>query len=194
MHPSQVREDTWSQLLERVGQKRDESAFQQLFKHFEPLIKGFCVNQGGVNYSADFADEIVQEVMIKVWQKAPYFDPSKAAASTWIYTVMRNCRIDLLRKNQRHQITDGGSLEVDDLWDETTENQPFVYLQHSRNEDLIRQSFESLPVEQRQALTQVYMQGKTHSEIAEASGLPLGTVKSRVRMGLQKLQQSISRW
>lgn len=185
------RDDTWSRLLEKVGQDRDEQAFAQLFAHFAPLIKGFCLGNLNANFPADSADEIVQEVMFKVWQKAPGYDSGKAAASTWIYTVMRNCRIDLMRRNKRTP-TDNDAIEIDDIWDEADDDQAFVYLQQSTNEVLIEKSFTQLPPEQRQVLTQVYMQGKTHQQISDETGLPLGTVKSRVRIGLKKMQTLIT--
>ena len=136
------------------------------------------------------ADELVQEVMLKIWTKSKSFDAKKASASTWIFTIMRNCRIDMMRKNGRHNINQD-DIEVDDIWDDDIENQPFVSLQHARNETVIDKSLKQLPTEQKQVLAQVYMQGKSHSEIADETGLPLGTVKSRVRMGLKKLQISI---
>ncbi len=184
------RDDTWSRLLEQVGRERDEAAFARLFAHFAPLIKGFCLGNLNGNFPADAADEVVQEVMFKVWQKSPSFDSSKAAASTWIYTVMRNCRIDLIRRNQRTP-TDREGIDVDDIWDEADDDHAFVYLQQASNEALIDRSFTQLPPEQRQVLTQVYMQGKTHQQIADETGLPLGTVKSRVRIGLKKMQTLI---
>ena len=95
-----------------------------------------------------------------------------------------------MRKNGRHNINQD-DIEVDDIWDDDIENQPFVSLQHARNETVIDKSLKQLPTEQKQVLAQVYMQGKSHSEIADETGLPLGTVKSRVRMGLKKLQISI---
>lgn len=186
----QQRDDTWSMLLERVGQARDEQAFARLFAHFAPLIKGFCLGNLSRNFSADAAEEIVQEVMFKVWQKAPSFDSTKAAASTWIYTIMRNSRIDLMRRNQRIPI-DRDVIDIDDIWDEADDDQAFVYLQQSSDEALIDKSFAQLPSEQRQVLMQVYMQGKTHQQIADETGLPLGTVKSRVRIGLKKMQTLI---
>ena len=184
------RDDTWSRLLEQVGQARDEQAFAQLFAHFAPLIKGFCLGNLNSNFPADAADEVVQEVMFKVWQKAPGYDATKAAASTWIYTVMRNCRIDLMRRNKRTP-TDSDAIDIDDIWDEADDDQAFVYLQQASNEALIDKSFTQLPPEQRQVLTQVYMQGKTHQQISDETGLPLGTVKSRVRIGLKKMQTLI---
>ncbi len=185
--PSGARDDTWSRLLERVGQERDESAFAQLFAHFAPLIKGFCLGNVNTNFPADAADEIVQEVLFKVWQKAPSYDATKAAASTWIYTVMRNCRIDVMRRNRR-TISDSGVIEIEDIWDEAADDQAYVYLQQASNETLIHNAFGQLPAEQRLVLNQVYMQGKTHQQISTETGLPLGTVKSRVRIGLKKMQ------
>ncbi len=185
--PSGAREDTWSRLLERVGQERDENAFAQLFAHFAPLIKGFCLGNVNASFPADAADEIVQEVLFKVWQKAPSYDATKAAASTWIYTVMRNCRIDVMRRNKR-TITDSGVIEIEDIWDEAADDQAYVYLQQASNETIIQNAFKQLPTEQRVVLTQVYMQGKTHQQISTETGLPLGTVKSRVRIALKKMQ------
>lgn len=187
-----VRDDTWSQLLTRVGEHRDESAFAQLFAHFAPMIKGFCLSHASHRLPGDSADELVQEVMVKVWIKAPSYNAGKAAASTWVFTVMRNCRIDLMRRNSRH-LVNHDAVEVDDIWDEAADNQPFVRLQQVRDENLVSTSFEGLPVEQKQVLTQVYMQGKSHSEIAHETGLPLGTVKSRVRMALKKLHTTIGK-
>jgi RNA polymerase sigma factor (sigma-70 family) len=185
--PSGARDDTWSRLLERVGQQRDESAFAQLFAHFAPLIKGFCLGNLNGSFPADAADEIVQEVLFKVWQKAPSYDATKAAASTWIYTVMRNCRIDVMRRNRR-TISDSGVIEIEDIWDEAADDQAYTYLQQANNETLIQNAFLQLPAEQRLVLNQVYMQGKTHQQISTETGLPLGTVKSRVRIGLKKMQ------
>ena len=103
---------------------------------------------------------------------------------------MRNCRIDLMRRNKRTP-TDKDGIDIDDIWDEADDDQAFVYLQQSSNEALIDRSFTQLPPEQRQVLTQVYMQGKTHQQISDETGLPLGTVKSRVRIGLKKMQTLI---
>ena len=187
-----VREDNWSKLLTRVGQTRDQEAFELLFAHFAPMIKGFYLANPNQSLPGEAADELVQEVMFKVWTKAPWYDAGKAAASTWIFAVMRNGRVDMIRRNSRHRI-DCADVDVDDIWDEELDHQPFLRLQQSRNEDLIQASFASLPPDQKQALSQVYRQGKSHSEIAAETGLPLGTVKSRVRMGLKKLQAALVR-
>ncbi len=179
------RDDDWSNLLTRVGHQ-DESAFAEVFAHFAPLIKGFC--QSNKTYlSGDSAEELVQEVMIKIWQKASNFDPTRASASTWIYTIARNTRIDYLRKHAKHDIN-SSPLETEDIWDESSDNQPFVFMKRSREEKEVAQLLDGLPPEQLRCIEKVYMEGKSQSEIAEELDLPLGTVKSRVRLGLKKLQ------
>ncbi|MEY4589089.1 MAG: polymerase sigma factor RpoE [Pseudomonadota bacterium] len=180
-----IRTDHLSLLLVQAGEK-NRRAFAELFRHYGPLIKGFAIQHANYRFPVEAADELVQEVMLKVWLKADNFDPSKSSANTWVYTVMRNCRIDLVRRGQRRNF-EGCDLDVDDLWDESEDHSPFSVLQQGRQQQQIAQGFEQLPLEQKQALTFVYMHGKSHAEMAEETGLPLGTVKSRVRMGLKKL-------
>lgn len=186
------RDDEWSVLLEKVATQRCQAAFSELFKHFAPLIKGFCVsNISGIN--TDNSDELVQEVLLKVWRKAESFDAKKSSASTWIFTVMRNTRIDYLRKHSKHSTNVVDGLEADDVWDESLDHQPFVYLQQSRDTRLAREQLKTLPIEQADCLRKVYLEGKSHSEISQELELPLGTVKSRVRLGLKKLQAASKR-
>nr|MBP7912021.1 sigma-70 family RNA polymerase sigma factor [Pseudomonadales bacterium] len=109
---------------------------------------------------------------------------------TWIYTLARNCRIDLLRKKFRAR----EEVDVDELWDLGTEDDVLedeVY--QKRIEVDVRESLGGLPAEQRQIITKVYMEGKSHSEVAEELGLPLGTVKSRVRLAMSKLKVMLDR-
>lgn len=188
----QTRNDEWSNLLLKVGQQQDRQAFERLFAHFAPLIKGFQFSRGGQSSAPEAADELVQEVMFKVWRKAPSFSPDKAAASTWIFTIMRNCRIDAMRRRGRQPDTDD-SLNVEDIWDDSHDDQPLVYLQQSRNQRTVASGIQDLPPEQIHVIEKAYMEGKSHSEISEELGLPLGTVKSRVRLALKKLQSTIVR-
>lgn len=190
---TQTRDDDWSRLLVQVGTHRDRAAFERLFHHYAPLIKGFHYSRSVQAFSAEAADELVQEVMFRVWRKATSFDPARASANTWIYTIMRNCRIDMLRRNSRRQDADGCDVEVDDIWDESPESQPLVVLQHKRSQRDIAEGLRGLPPEQSHVLEKAYMEGKSHSEIAEELGLPLGTVKSRVRLALKKLETILSK-
>lgn len=176
------RDDEWSQCLQTIAEKRDRQAFARLFKHFAPLVKAFALS--GSPLAASHADEIVQEVMLKVWQKAEGYNPRKAAASTWIYTIARNCRTDLYRRLQKFDTP----LAAEDIWLEQEEEEPFFAVQQRRNAQRVKEMLSELPQEQAQILAKVYMEGKSHSEVAEDLQLPLGTVKSRVRLAMQKLQ------
>jgi len=186
--PGEKRTDEWSECLTLVALNQDRAAFTRLFRHFAPLMKAFALS--GSTLSANHADELVQEVMLKVWQKADGFNPEKAAASTWIYTIARNCRTDMFRRLNKFDTP----LSAEDVTHGGTQGEEaFEVLQRRRNRDTIRGLIGELPSEQGQILAKVYMEGKSHSEVAEELDLPLGTVKSRVRLALQKLQIQLER-
>ena len=184
MQLTHKRDDNWSQLLLRVGKQRDRTAFENLFNHFAPLIKGFLLSRPNLTMSSEVAEELVQEIMLKVWQKAPWFESHRASASTWIFTVMRNCRIDTTGRF-------GSSFEnmtVDDLWDDTTESEPFIFLQRSQDQNTVNGNLQKLPVEQFHVIKKMVMESKSQRDISIDLGLPLDTVKSRVHQALKKLQ------
>ena len=176
------RTDEWSECLVLIAQKQDRAAFTRLFRHFAPMMKAFALS--GSIMSANHADELVQEVMLKVWQKAGGFNPEKAAASTWVYTIARNCRTDMFRRLQKFDT----ALTAEDLSTDLESEEAFLLLHQRRNRDKIRELIQELPADQAQILAKVYMEGKSHSEVAGELDLPLGTVKSRVRLAIQKLQ------
>lgn len=189
----------WTRYLVRIGHHRDREAFRRLFDKFSPLIKAFAGRQAPFDLSENMAEELVQETMIKVWQKAESFDPKKANASTWIFTIARNTRIDLIRKNARHQLNKASSnqadyeFDVDDIWIDSDDEDVFNQLAMQRSSENLHASLEDLPDEQAFILKKVYLEDKSHSEIAEELELPLGTVKSRVRLALSKLRLSVER-
>ncbi len=181
--------DPWTIRLQAVALERDRKAYAELFRHFAPLLKSFALSTSGMSSNA-LAEELVQEVMLKIWNRASTFDSAKASATTWIYTLARNCRIDLLRRKFRvHE-----EVDVDELWDFGTDPEELHdELYQKRIEVDIRESLRALPSEQRQIIAKVYMEGKSHSEAAEELNLPLGTVKSRIRLAMSKLKVMLER-
>jgi len=182
-----ARTDEWSECLVLIARQQDRAAFTRLFRHFAPLMKSFAL--AGSTLSANHADALVQEIMLKVWQKAAAFDPARAAASTWIYTIARNCRTDLYRRQQKFDTP----LSADDILGDLEEEDAFTVVHQKRNAQRMRQLMAELPNDQVQILAKVYMEGKSHSEVAGELEIPLGTVKSRVRLALQKLQIQFER-
>lgn len=181
--------DPWTIRLQAVARERDRQAYAELFRHFAPLLKSFALSTSGMSSNA-LAEELVQEVMLKIWNRAATFDSAKASATTWIYTLARNCRIDLLRRKFRvHE-----EVDVDELWDFGTDPEELHdELYQKRIEVDVRESLRALPSEQRQIIAKVYMEGKSHSEVAEELNLPLGTVKSRIRLAMSKLKVLLQR-
>ena len=190
MNESPQPQDKWSDYLERIANTRDRGAFVELFNHFAPQLKAFILSTSGVGDTTQFADELIQDVMLTIWRKATSFDRKKAAASTWIFTIARNRRIDLLRK-QRHLPM---QLQAEDLWEDSDSNEPLESLQQRTIQSRINDSLKTLPIEQRQVLAKVYIEGKSHREVAMELKMPLGTVKSRVRLGLGRLQLALHRY
>lgn len=185
MQPTHKPEDNWSRLLVRVGRQRDRVAFAMLYDHFAPRIKGFCMSNPRISHSA--AEELLQDIMLQVWRKAPYFEANRVSASTWIYTVTRNCRI------ARNHNSGLDTISVDDIWDDTIESPPFVFLQRSRSSDDISQRLQNLPVEQFHVVKKIYTEGQSHGMLSADLDLSVPAVKSRLRMALKKLQMNAVR-
>ena len=177
------------QLMAKVAEDRDKLAFEQLFDHFAPLLRSYSLaREPG---AALLADDLAQEVMIKVWNKAHTYKPDMAAVSTWIFTLARNSRIDYLRRNGRFSTEIDPTEIFNNMEDEGPD--PFQLAQQQRVESKIHEGLKQLPIEQAQVLAKVYLEGKSHQETSDELGLPLGTVKSRVRLALQKLELLLKR-
>ena len=180
----------WAPKMQAIAQHQDRKAFAELFNNFAPLIKGFLMRSKNAGIDEQLAEEIVQETLLKVWRNAASYNPEKSKVSTWIYTIARNCRIDSLRKINFQEC----SLEVEDIWPEQTEDEtPLHHLQQQRSEQAIQEQIKHLSDDQRQVLFKSFMEGKSHSEISQDLNLPLGTVKSRVRLAMQKLSLVLDR-
>ena len=179
--------ENWNAHLEKVGSDQDREAFSRLFAHFSPFLKAFLLKSGGL--TPENAEELVQETMIKVWRKAPTFSASQASASTWIYTIARNTRIDWLRKQNRQNPDD---LTAEDIYDEREEPTPYSSLVQIRNKRHISEQLDKLPEEQAEVLKLMYFQGKSGQQVADSLDLPLGTVKSRIRLALNKMKLGLA--
>lgn len=183
-----VTECTREQLaeaLEKIGTSQDEQAFCLIYAHFAGRVKSFLVGKG---MDDETAEELMQEIMITVWRKASTYDPGKAAASTWIFTIARNRRIDYLRGNYRVEV------ELDDvLLEREQDNEEAARpldeeLNLAQNSNRLHEALGELPKEQQQVMHLSYFRGQSHGDIADWLGLPVGTVKSRIRLALQSVR------
>ncbi|WP_366653829.1 sigma-70 family RNA polymerase sigma factor [Fodinicurvata sp. EGI_FJ10296] len=170
-------------LIEAVGACQDRQAFQALFAHFAPRIKSYLMQSGS---DAGQAEEVAQEVMITVWRRAALFDRRLASASTWIFTIARNKRIDSIRRQRRPQI---------DFEDPAFVPDPVApadrIFEEGEDAERVRAAIETLPEEQRALLRMAFFEDKPHSEIASLCSLPLGTVKSRIRLAMTRLRKQL---
>lgn len=175
--------------LSKVADHRDKDAFAILFDHYVPQLRAYSlVREPGAEL---VADELAQEVMIRVWLKAGSYNPQLANINTWIFTLARNCRIDYLRRNGRF-VSEIDPTEIfNDMEDEGPS--PFQLTHQARLEENIRSGLEKLPREQSEILVKVYLEGKSHQQTSEELKLPLGTVKSRVRLAVKKLKVLVER-
>jgi len=171
----------WVTCIARVRDAQDKAAFARLFAHFAPRVKAFLMRSGA---DAAMADECTQEVMATLWQKAHLFDPARASAATWIFTIARNRKIDALRKARRPE-------PEDVIWgpDESPDQAEILALQ--QESEKLAEAMAALPEKQRALIEKAYFGDLSHSEIAEQTGLPLGTIKSRIRLALDRLRHAM---
>ncbi|MGF1612084.1 MAG: sigma-70 family RNA polymerase sigma factor [Kiloniellales bacterium] len=168
------------QLIVAIARLGDRAAFVALFERFAPRLKTYLRQLGA---EEAVADDLVQDVMLTVWRRAGQFDPKKASASTWIFTIARNRRIDLLRRERRPEYDPSDPLLVPN-----SDLPADRGLERTQTQALLRAAVGALPPEQAALLRMSYLDDKTHSRIAEELGLPLGTVKSRLRLAMEKLR------
>ena len=173
-----------SALLVKVANEGDKAAFGEIFDHFAPRVKAYLMRLGAPGPQAE---DLAQDVMVTVWRKAALFDARQASASTWIFTIARNRRIDSIRRARRPEIDPNDPLFVPD-----PEPQADALLVSAEREDRLRAAMAKLTADQRDLLARAFYDGKSHSEIAAATNLPLGTVKSRLRNIFGKLHGMLS--
>ena len=170
-------------LIEAIAHSRDRAAFATLFAHFGPRLKSYLLRLGS---DESAAEEVAQEAMVMVWRKAETFDRRQASASTWIFTIARNKRIDRLRRERRPEFDPEDPALVPE------EHKPADRVVEAQQaEGRIRAAIEKLPPEQSELIRAAYFEDKTHREIADDRDIPLGTVKSRIRLALVRLRQEV---
>jgi RNA polymerase sigma factor (sigma-70 family) len=171
----------WVVQIYAVRDNNDRAAFAELFGYFAPRVKSFLMKSGA---SPDLAEECTQEVMATLWNKAHLFDPTKASASTWIFTIARNRKIDLLRKQRRPE-------PEDFTWGPEAEPDQADALGLAQETEQLGEALATVPPEQRKLIERAYFGDLSHSEIAAETGLPLGTIKSRIRLALDRLRHAM---
>lgn len=191
--------DDLADLIRAIADRQDRVAFAGLFRHFAPRIKAYLL-RGGV--APGLAEELAQEAMVQVWRKAASFDPAKARASTWIFTIARNLRIDQLRRGGEALpgVEGYGAFAADDDGDRAAPSAPELaddapapdeQIQRRRAERDVHAALAELPAEQREILRLSFFEEQPHAAIAEALAIPLGTVKSRIRLAVGHLRRQL---
>ena len=170
-------------LVASVAQRRDRDAFAILFDYYSPRLNAYLLRLGADRAGAE---EITQEVMVTLWHKADLFDPTKSSLGTWLYRVARNRRIDIARRD-RVDYVDPSEYALDIPDDQLPDADGQIDAQ--TREDVLRTAMADLPEEQRALVRLAFFDSLSHSEIAARTGLPLGTVKSRIRLAFSRLRR-----
>ena len=184
--PSSMSKQDWAECMVKVKDK-DKQAFAVVFQHFAPKLKQFAFKHVG---NEQVAMEMVQETMTTVWHKAHLFDAEKSALSTWVYTIIRNLCFDLLRKQRGKDL----HIHADDIW--SSDYYPLDLVErYSPEQDMLKEQvmrfLDCLPKAQRDVLQAVYIEDLPHQQVAEMFDIPLGTVKSRLRLAVEKLRHTM---
>ena len=176
-------ETNWVALMILVRDAQDRLAFAALFRHFAPRVKAFLMKSGT---PAAVAEECAQDVMATLWQKAQLYDPTRASVATWVFTIARNRRIDMARRDRRPEpeMLDWGPSDEPDQAD------VFAAAEETR---ALSTALAKLPDKQRALIQRAYYGDQSQTEIAAETGLPLGTIKSRIRLALDRLRQTMTR-
>ena len=161
----------------RIAEFRDRDAFSQIYEFFSPRLKNYFIAKG---MNDTFAEELVQETMLKIWRKSKQFNPEKASASTWIFTIARNLHIDSLRKNRLPIVN------IDEIAEKANEElSPEDRIDLNQRQDNVVRALSRLPSAQSKVVYMSFFEDKSHGEISEELRIPLGTVKSRMRLAFE---------
>lgn len=185
MAPKDTNKTDWAALIAAVAGRRDRTAFTVLFEHFAPRIKAF-MQRGGT--SASQAEELAQETMLAVWRKAEKFDPASTGAAAWIFTIARNMRIDAFRRS-RGDVAGPWDVEAEFFIDESAlPDDQFAAVQQDGR---VRGALTQLTPEQMRVVELSFFEERPHIEIAKILDVPLGTVKSRLRLAMKRLRGAL---
>lgn len=168
-------------LIVAVAEHKDQEAFKVLFEHFAPRVKTFMVRSGATSSQAE---ELAQETLLMVWRKANLFNAARAGATAWIFTIARNLRIDGLRRVGRET---NAIFNMDEPG-EDSEQPDEAYISVERDER-VRSAIALLSEEQRRVVQLSFIEDKAHPEIARELNIPLGTVKSRMRLAMKRMRE-----
>ncbi len=168
--------------LEAIALRRDKEAFAVLYRRFAPRVRAYLLKR---NADAATATDVTQDVMLTVWRKAESYDSGRASAASWVFTIARNRYIDRIRRQRRPEPEPEDSVVPSD-------RAPDREVDASRRHAELRAAIAELPAEQRDLIVMAYIEGRSQSDIAAETGLPLGTVKSRFRLAMKKLRERIS--
>ena len=166
-------------LITRIAEAKDRQAYAQLFSRFAPKVKAFVMGQG---MTAAEAEDLAQDALLNVWRKAHLFDAKKATAVTWIYSIARNLRIDAARKAKRARDL------PEDLWQGEPDRAADQLLVDAQSAKSLSGMLDALPQEQKTILRMSFYEDLSHGDIAKALSIPLGTVKSRMRLAMTRLK------
>lgn len=169
-----------NRLIAAIARSGDRAAFAALFDHFAPRVKGLLMRGGA---PAELAEEVAQETLLTVWRKAALFDPAKASASTWIAAIARNLRIDIARRETRSRLS-----QVYEILDEEAPEQPDAMLSGAERDARVRAAMTQLSPDQYRVVELAFIEGFSHQDVADRLAIPLGTVKSRLRLALSHLR------
>jgi RNA polymerase sigma-70 factor (ECF subfamily) len=176
--------EDFAALVGAVAARQDRAAFTRVFGYYAPRVKAYLIRLG---LEGALAEEVTQEVMVAVWRKAASFDARQASVSTWIFRIARNRRIDVFRRDQRE------TLDANDpAFEPAAEIAPDSAVEAGERETRVRRAMEELPTEQRELVRRAFYEDLSHSEIAACTGVPLGTVKSRLRLAFAKLKLTLA--
>jgi len=170
-------------LLQRIAERADPTAFRELYEAYGPRVKAYMMRQGA---DAGTAEDLAQETLLTVWRKAALYAGDRGSMTTWVFAIARNLRIDRLRREVPWQQLPEGRLT-----EASSEPLPDEAMAEKERQERVQAALAELPPEQKDVVILAYLEGLSHSEIAERLGLPLGTVKSRMRIAYQKIRQTL---